>query len=216
MNDKESVIEKIYAAFGENRHPGKRFLQGSFEGSEPYDEVGPFGALEDWRGIDPAFLDAHYSALSFFSEAGLRFFLPAYLIADLQGQLKTADPLFHLTHGFFDLAVESVKKDPTFVIKTGKTQLINPRRYGAATFYDYARYRLSIFTREEAGAIVAYLQYKREAAEFDSQKEEIDSALGLFWLERARSAPAADRLQQYLAEQEAYLAALNEEDGDAL
>lgn len=45
-------------------------------------------------------LDAHYSALSFFSEAAFRFFFPAYLIADLRGELRTADPLFHLTGGF--------------------------------------------------------------------------------------------------------------------
>jgi hypothetical protein len=45
-------------------------------------------------------LDGHANALGYFSEAGFRFFLPAYLIADLHGQLNTADPLFHMTHGF--------------------------------------------------------------------------------------------------------------------
>src|SRR5918997_80872 len=100
MSNKEAVIEKIYSAFETNNFPGEGFLQGSFEGCEPYEEVGPFKARHDWKGIEAGFLDAHAGALSFFSEAGFRFFIPAYLIADLRGQLSVADPTFHLTHGF--------------------------------------------------------------------------------------------------------------------
>jgi len=92
MSDRDTVIRRIEAAFAGNAFPGARFLQGSFEGCEPYDEVGPFEELEDWRVIEAGFLDGHASALSFFSEAGFRFFLPAYLISDLRGQLYTADP----------------------------------------------------------------------------------------------------------------------------
>jgi hypothetical protein len=77
MGDREVVIGKIRAAFAGNEHPGGRYLQGSFEGCEPYEEVGPFENVEDWRGIDAAFLDGHANALSFFSEAGFRYFLPA-------------------------------------------------------------------------------------------------------------------------------------------
>ena len=86
MLTSDAVIEKILTAFAGNEHPGARFLQGSFEGCEPYDEVGPFEKLDDWRGIEAGFLDGHASALSFFSEAGFRFFLPAYLISDLRGR----------------------------------------------------------------------------------------------------------------------------------
>ena len=49
-----------------------------------------------------------------------------------------------------------------FVRKMGKNELVNPRRYGTMTVHDYARFRLSIFAREEAPANVTYLQYKRE------------------------------------------------------
>ena len=92
MNDREGVIEEIRRAFAGNVHPGKRFLQGSFEGCEPYDEVGPFERVEDWRSLEASFLDGHANALSFFSEAGFRSFLPAYPISDLRGLLYTADP----------------------------------------------------------------------------------------------------------------------------
>src|SRR5215212_8516870 len=149
MSDIEDVIEKIQGAFAGNEHPGGRFLQGSFEGCEPYEEVGPFENEKDWRGIGADFLDGHANALSFFSEAGFRYFLPAYLISDLRGELYTADPLFHLTHGFSDWSTEVPAGDRTLAIKHGKSAFINPRRYGAMTSYDYARHRLSIFTRRK-------------------------------------------------------------------
>ena len=63
--------------------------------------TGPFKGVAHWTQVDPAILDPNYTALSFFSEGGFRHFLPAFLIADLQGLLQTADPVFHLTNGFF-------------------------------------------------------------------------------------------------------------------
>ena len=215
MSDSEVIVQKIQTAFAGNRFPGARFLQGSFEGCEPYEEVGPFETLEDWRGIEADFLDGHANALSFFSEAGFRYFLPAYLVADLRGLLYTADPLFHLTHGFSDWTTEVPAGDRTFVIGHGKSAFINPRRYGAMTTYDYARSRLSVFTREEAGAIVAYLEFKRDSDPDVIDKQAIDAALESFWLERARTAPQAESLRQHIAEQEEYLAAISPDIGDS-
>ncbi len=211
MSAREAVIEEIQGAFAGNVHPGGRFLQGSFEGCEPYEEVGPFENEEDWRSIDAGFLDGHANALSFFSEAGFRFFLPAYMISDLRGQLQTADPLFHLTHGFSDWTTEVPAGDRTIVMRHGRSAFINPRRYGAMTSYDYARYRLSIFTREEANAIAAYLEFKRDLDPDVIDRTAIDAALQSFWLERGRAAPPAGSLAQYLAEQEDYLAAIRPE-----
>ena len=208
MSDPDVVIEKIQSAFASNEHPGGRFLQGSFEGCEPYEEVGPFENEEDWRSIDAGFLDGHANALSFFSEAGFRYFLPAYLISDLRGQLQTADPLFHLTHGFSDWTTEVPAGEHTFVIKHGRCAFINPRRYGAMTSYDYARYRLSVFTREEANAIVAYLEFKRDLDPDVIDRKAIDAALQSFWLERARTAPQTRSLEQHIADQEEYLSAI--------
>jgi len=209
MSFREDVIERIRRAFAGNEHPGGRFLQGSFEGCEPYEEVGPFDKEEDWRSIDAGFLDGHATALSFFSEAGFRYFLPAYLIADLRGELQTADPLFHLTHGFSDRTTEVPAGGRTLVMKHGRSAFINPRRYGAMTSHDYARYRLSVFTREEANAIVAFLEFKRDLDPDVIDRRAIDAALDSFWLERVRTAPPAESLEQYLAEQEEYLAAIS-------
>jgi hypothetical protein len=215
MTDRQSVIELIFAAFGSTPYPGDDYLQGSAEGCEPFDEVGPFQGRQDWRSLEAAFLDAQYSALSFFSEAGFRFFLPAFLVADLRGELETADPEFHLTHGFSDFTVDHARGERIFQIKSGKSQLINPRRYGAATFYDYARYRLSVFSREEAQAIVAYLNFLLDNAETDFDRTRLSAALEGFWLERARTAPAAAELQSHLRREQEYLDTLGHDEGDA-
>ncbi len=208
MSDKQIIIEKIRAAFQDVEFPGEHFLQGSFEGEEPYEEVTPFRAQKDWTAVEPHLLDSHASALSFFSEAGFRFFLPAYLIADLNGQLDRADPLFHLTHGFFDFTVKIPVGNRVFDVKSGKSTLINPRRYGAATASDYARYRLSVFTREEAEAIVAYLEFKRDHDPDGLDQSRIDAALKTFWRDRARSAPSVDDLRQHRADEKKYLEAI--------
>ena len=208
MTDRQTVIDLIHAAFGPNPYPGDAFLLGSTEGCEPFDEVSPFVGRRNWQSLEADFLDAHSSALSFFSEAGFRFFLPAYLVADLRGELVTADPEFHLTHGFSDFTVEQKRGERLFRIKSGKTAFINPRRYGAATSYDYARYRLSVFTREEAQAIVAYLKFRLEAGETDFERGSISAALDIFWMERARSAPTAADLNEHLRQERDYLEVL--------
>ena len=71
--------------------------------------------------------------------------------------------MFHLTHGFSKRSVEHVIGKRVFVRKIGKNAFVNPRRFGVMTFYEYALYRMSIFIREEARAIVAYLRYKMDS-----------------------------------------------------
>ena len=93
-------------------------------------------------------------------------------------------------------------------IRHGRSAFLNPRRYGAMTSYDYARWRLSVFSREEANAIVAYLEFKRDLDPDVIDRTAIDEALESFWLERARTAPQAESLEQHVAEQEAYVAAI--------
>jgi hypothetical protein len=151
----------------------------------------------------------HYVSLNFFSEAGLRFFLPANLIADLNGELETADPLFILVHGFCDLSVEHKVGSRIFVHMTGKSTFINPRRYGVMTFFDYADYRLSIFTREEAQPIVFYLKLRQEIDSVGMEREQIEAALNLFWLERAEVAPTAQDITVHMLEEDEYLAAIS-------
>lgn len=59
---------------------------------------------KDWSAISVDDLNRCNSSLSFFDAEGMRFHLPAYLIATLNGTLWE-DPIFHLTH--FDVISES-------------------------------------------------------------------------------------------------------------
>ena len=206
MKRQEEVIEQIERAFGANPYPGDNFIQGSYEGCEPYEEIQAFIGKTDWRTLDSELLDRRYAALSFFSEAGFRFFLPSYVIADLREQLRTADPLFHLSHGFTSISAVGLAPPSGIVHDTGETRLVNPKRYGAMTWADHARCRLSIFTREEAQAIVSYLVYKREHDTLGTNRSRIDAALEKYWLGRAENAPTAESLQAHLREEAAFIA----------
>lgn len=60
----------------------------------------------DWSAIPVADLGRYGSSLSFFDAEGMRFHLPAYLVADLEGSLQSGDVLFHLVYtdqGPFDM-----------------------------------------------------------------------------------------------------------------
>jgi len=198
----DRLLETIRGAFMTTPYPGDAYLQGSFDGCEPEEEIGHFRGKADWTVLEPTFLDARYCALSFFSEGGFRFYLPAYLVADVGQPLQTADPAFHLTHGFSDQAHEAQRDGPTVLHRWGATRLLNPRRYGAMTWEDYARYRLSVFPREEAAAIVAYLRWRQAPERVFGEEESatIEAALTGFWLERARSAPTVADLARQLTE----------------
>jgi hypothetical protein len=74
------------------------------QGIDDYADLGTQASLRardekrDWSAIPVADLDRCYSSLSFFDAEGMRFHLPAYLVANLEGTLRTADPMFHLVH----------------------------------------------------------------------------------------------------------------------
>jgi hypothetical protein len=198
----DQVVQAIRIAFEATPHPGDPFLQGSFDGEEPYEEIAHFKGKPDWSVLEPTFLDARYCALSFFSEGGFRFYLPAYLIADVRRQLQTADPAFHLIHGFSDHSHAEQQNGRVVVRRWGGSHLLNPRRYGAMTWYDHARYRLSVFSREEAQGIVTYLRWRQAPEQVMGEEEatSIEAALRKFWLERARTAATAADLRRRVAE----------------
>jgi hypothetical protein len=202
----QAVIEEIRRAFRDTPYPGDALLASSDGGS--LDELEGLVGRRDWQAIDAATLDGCYDALSLLSEAGFRFFLPAYLVADVEGALRTADPVFPLTIGFHDGSVETRAGGQVFVRRFGASVLVNPRRYGAITFGDVARRRLAVFTREEAAAIVAYLSWRRDADPDAVDRAAIDAALDAFWRHRAAHAPTADDLARHLEAERQYVDAL--------
>ncbi len=73
------------------------------------------------------------------------------------------------------------------------------------TWEDHARFRLSIFTREEVAAIVSYLDYKGATSEYSIERPAIDAALKAFWLDRAERAPTSAELARHTEEEESFV-----------
>jgi hypothetical protein len=73
------------------------------------------------------------------------------------------------------------------------------------TWQDHARCRLSVFTREEAGAIVVYLEYKRDVDLHRLNADEVDAALDSFWRDRAVNGPTQHAVRRYLTKEAEYL-----------
>jgi hypothetical protein len=93
-----NVRETIVAAFANTPHPGDDNItspKGNDEGTEEYFRG------RTWRGHTPRDLRLHSSALSFFTPAAFRYFLPAFLLAEIDDP-ETADIIaesiaFHFT-----------------------------------------------------------------------------------------------------------------------
>lgn len=165
------LIDKIKKAFSDVKYPGDWCLKNSTEGQEPYLLELEFKGKTDWQTLSPDFLDrapdGYSSALSFFSDEAFRFYLPAYLVADIENKLKTVDVAFHLTHGLDN--------------KT-KNAPVNPKRYGARTWYDAKRYRFSVFNNEQVKVIEHYLKFKLISEDLvDFEEKSVRESLTNYW-----------------------------------
>jgi uncharacterized protein DUF6714 len=170
-----SVKAEIEKAFAGVEFPGDWCLINSREGNEPLLLEQEFKGKDDWRVLDASFIDqapdGFGTALSFFSDEAFHFYLPAYLLADLDGKLEQADPVFHLTHGFD---------------RGSRGEKINPRRYGERTWFEHARHKFAMFNARERSAILGYLRYKRDTDSITGlEKQKIDEALNGYWATEA-------------------------------
>lgn len=171
MRDPAGVKARIREAFAGAEYPGDWCLIDSREGVEPALLEAEFKGKTDWRTLDAAFIDqapnGFGSALSFFSDEAFHFYLPAYLLADLDGQLRQANPLFALTHG---------------LDQRSRHEKINPRRYGERTWLDHARHKFAMFNAAERAAIAAYLACRLEGDEITGfERQSIREALQSYW-----------------------------------
>lgn len=101
--DEERVADLVRIAFaGVKLGPGIGLWEA--QGIDDYADFRKLRAYrardekEDWSVITAADLDYCNSSPSFFDAAGMRFHLPAFLLADLAGETKTAYITFTLTN----------------------------------------------------------------------------------------------------------------------
>lgn len=171
--DVEAIKTQILSAFTSALRPPAGALHVSEQSEEASTLLeADFDGKDDWRLVDSVFLDqapdGFGTALGFFSDDAFRYFLPAYLIADLGGLLAQSDPVFHLTHGLTDA--------------TRDQHLVG--RHREVTWWDYRTARLASLTPDEAAAVVSYLT--RRVAIDELAREDINQALRNYWLTRRR------------------------------
>lgn len=171
--NRDSLKSEIAQAFSNVVYPGDWCLKGGTEGEEPFLLEKEFKGKTDWKVLSPEFLDrapdGYGSALSFFSDEAFRFYLPAYLIADIDGNLYACDVVFYLSSGLAE--------------GPGGSAILNPKRYGDRTWWDYATFRFSVFSREQCRVISEYLKFKMESS--DSDNSAMKKVLENYWSPRA-------------------------------
>lgn len=170
------VIAQIQHAFAKSVYPGDEALIDSYAIRD--DEVitveSAFRGQTDWNRI-PAELLEMGDALSFLSDIGFHFFLPAFLIADLQSPLDNGSPVFHLTWQFQDGLKDSVQKIARIFWPPDVNRQL--------TYHEWGERRFLHFSPDQCKAIVSYLSAKIDADPIS--KEEIEQALLNFWWSRA-------------------------------
>src|SRR5690348_13594133 len=164
-----ALLAKIEATFSGVPHPGDDGLTDSV-GEGPAALTEQFRGRTDWRDLSADFLDraCDGSALAFFSDAALQFYLPAYLMADVHGALSLASPEVRLT---WSLTAQS---EPQRLAKA----------WGGGTMGERARRCFDRFNRGQVSAVVDYLKWKLDCVGDDPC---ISEALERYWLPRLES-----------------------------
>jgi len=164
----QSLISRIEQAFADVSYPGDEDLTDSTYGEEPAALVEAFRGKTDWRALSAEFLDqapdGWGTALSFFSGNALRFYLPAYMIADIRGQLSVSDPAIRLCASLTPLG--GMQKIAKF--------------WGGGTMGERARAEFAVYDAEKVSVIVDYLWWKLESV--GGHDEIIEQALENYWL----------------------------------
>lgn len=170
----EKLIALIREAFADAAYPGDWNLRGSNLGTEPYDVEDAFRGRTRWQDVPVRLLDEApnglSSALCFFSHNAFRFYLPAYLIADVNAALRRVAVVFHLTHGLDDKMWR--RRD-------------NQSATSCGSWFDYASKRFSGFNPAQCRVIVNYLHFvakRKESTSLDQRM--IKESLKNYWLQR--------------------------------
>ena len=182
----DAVIEEVRQAFPARRQGRFLPLVNSTQGDEPLRVIAAFDDKDDWTTLAPEWLDkvpsGLGSALSFLADEALRFYIPAYVVADMVSTLRMVDPAFALTNGF-DRRSRNERGSP----------------HGEQTRADRARVRWSGLTKEQALAIVHYLEWRVQRDRRDHghiADNSIVEALKTYWYDRAAKSADIGRTAQ--------------------
>ena len=162
QSNKQELIQKINTAFSEVEFPGDENLVNNSYGEEPALVRKHFLGQSNWKNLSPEFIDFD-GALSFFSDEAFRFYIPAFMIADINEQLNFNNPAIRLC---WSVTPQSENKKIA-------------QAFGGGTIGERAEECLKQFSEEERNTIVSYLQWKLVKDENDLT---VAQALKNYWL----------------------------------
>lgn len=165
MKATQQLIDEITRAFAKSIFPGNANIAHSTYGDEAALVAAHFKGQHNWQSLSSQFID-YDGALAFFTDEAFRFYLPAYLIADVREELALNFPVTSLctpfTRAFGDQKLAQV--------------------FGGGTIRERYEVRFSIFSKSEVVVIVEYLRWK--LAQDDFNADTIQHALETYWLAR--------------------------------
>jgi hypothetical protein len=200
--EKAALCREIRSAFEATRYPGDDDLSGSEQGEESAEMALELRGVK-WQSAHPELLARCYSALSFLTDAGFRYFLPAYMLDDLLNAESNSNATFQLTHGLYDEAID--REDMAALISfvesnaaaiaavesagvSHQSALENIKRFEEQRppfdLREYSVKRFMAFDMRERTAIIHYLEFQAQDA-FEALK--IDQALDSYWRPSLRS-----------------------------
>lgn len=204
-----ALLHEIRAAFAQTPYPGDDQLSGSEQGDEPAENAMELRGIP-WLTAHPILLARCHTALSFLSTDGFRYYLPAFLSADLlafdsvwkahadANWESNAEPVFELTRGLYDDSKEKFDMMAFPELLTGvidrleeagfsreeALEMLKRNREQKPTppidWYKYTVDRMKPFAQEERRAIIHYLEYRAQS-EAGIHSGEIHQALERYW-----------------------------------
>lgn len=169
MQEREKdLLRQIDDAFATESYPGDDNIADKSYGDEPLILSNDFRGKTDWRTLTPAFLDkaGDRSGLAFFTDAALHFYLPAYLSAEVRGELRFVSPDASLASSFTEASEHQ---------RIAKV-------WGGGSMADHARRTFDRFTLPQVRVVIAYLLWKLD--ELDGDDPQIAEALARYWRPR--------------------------------
>jgi len=164
-DQKRRIVQKLNASLNQALQDETVRKRITDQGDEPAEYAMELRGLQ-WRSLHPELLARNYAALSFLSDAGFRYFLPAFLIADLSGDESNADPVFHLTRGvsgpegrLFDASTLQLVRSTLGPAAVGMFKRA-ARKFHQIDWRQYSLRRFAAFTQPERLAIIRYLEHQ--------------------------------------------------------
>ncbi len=155
LTRKEQVRQAIRQAFADVPYPGDDAIASRPEHPDGAEVIRDFKGY-GWREVPRGILCYHYSSLSRFSDAALRFYLPAYLLAALECNDNIVE--FTVHHLDPDLDDPDLEK--------------------------WSKARFAVFRPAERHAIRLFLEYVRDEPEYGLE-ESARQALEEYWAKDA-------------------------------